>query len=94
MLTEKDLAAIGQVIDEKLNVRFDEYDKKLDQKLDQKFKKELKPIKSSIAKINKTLKPIRTDIKLIKKDMNSLIEYYDKQLIDMEKRFNEQPSFT
>lgn len=72
MLTQEDLIAIGNVVDKKLTQRFSEQDEKWNKKLDEKFKKELKPIKS--------------ELKKIRKDSNSIIKFFDNEIMGINKR--------
>ena len=75
MLTDNDLKKIGQVVDEKIEKR-------------------LKPIKDDMAslgqvvdeKIEKRLKPIKDDIAQIRKDMKTLVNFFDREYLELRKR--------
>lgn len=60
-LTTKDLNAIGEMLDQKLELSFAQFEQKLDRKMDEK----LYPIREHLAVVTK-------DIAVIKEDVNSL----------------------
>lgn len=76
MLTKNDLYQIGGLLDKKLDQKIDEkfgqLDQNIDKKLDQKFKKELKPI--------------RLQLKKIQSDIRHMIVFFDRDYDNLRKR--------
>lgn len=76
-LTQRDLQAISDLLDQKLDEKLDEkLDAKLDEKLDQKFKAELGPIYERLDRMEKRLDHI--DTRLDRTDDN--FKYLDVKL--------------
>lgn len=65
MLTQSDLRSIGNLIDERLEIKLEE---KLESKLEEKLE----------SKLEEKLSPIRKDIKTIRRDLKRTIDYFDK----------------
>lgn len=77
MLTKSDLAAIGSVID-----------KKLDQKLDVKLKPihdDIKVIKNNVKKLQTEVVIVKTDVKKLRKDLDGTIKFFDDRNLAMQK---------
>lgn len=82
MLTKRDLELIGQVVDERLEIKLEEkLDQKLEEKLDQKLEEKLNAKFHSFelrlddkleSKFEEKLSPIKKDIYNIKKKMNRI----------------------
>ena len=75
ILTQQDLQAIGNLIDEKLESKLEE---KLESKLEEKIE----------SKLEEKLKPIKRDLKSIKKTLDTTISFFDQELVDHNKRLN------
>ncbi len=66
MLTKDDLEKIGEVIDQRLEVKLEEkLESKLEEKLNVKFDEKLEPIKKEIKTLKNNDRKIRKDLNLI-----------------------------
>jgi len=82
MLTKQDLKAIGDLMDERLDRKLNEYDKKMDIR----FKQELAPMGSSVSEIKKQVKIAQKDVREIKIDMRAIINVFDSDIHNHDKR--------
>ncbi len=74
-LTQRDLQAISDLLDQKLEEKLDQkLDEKLDQKLDQKFKAELKPIYERLDHIDMRLDRADDNFKYLDVKLNKTID--------------------
>jgi len=77
-LTQNDLLAIGDLIDQKLEQKLEEkleqkLEKKLEQKLEEKFEQKLEPIRNEIVKIQKGQHRMQ-------KTLDETIRYFDREV--------------
>lgn len=90
MLTQQDLHAIGDLIDQKLEIKLEEkLETKLEEKLETKLEEKLE------AKFEEKLSPIRRDLTFLKKETKKLhrenreiLDFLDRRLINHEKRLD------
>lgn len=71
MLTQQDLAAIGDLIDKKL---------------DEKFRKELKPIKSELRSLRRDVNELKKDVHELRRDMNLIVKFFDNDITNVSRR--------
>jgi len=90
MLTNDDLRKIGDLIDQRFEVKLEQ---KLEEKLEQKFEEKLEPIRGDILTIKDNISVLKKDIKSLKnsdrkirKDLNLILKYSDGARADHEKR--------
>ena len=82
MLTKQDLDALGNLIDEKLDIKLEEkLESKLEEKLESKLEEKLKPIHDDI-------KTIKKDVKKLRKDLDDTINFFDKEDLVTRKKIN------
>ncbi len=88
MLTNDDLKKIGDLIDQRLEVKLEEkleskleekLESKLEEKLETKFEEKLAPLKKDIQSLKNSDKKIRKDLKLV-------LNYLDKERVSHHRR--------
>ena len=78
-----DVALIGQVVDEKIEKRLIKFGQDVDEKMEKRL---TKFGQDSDEKMEKMLKPIKDDIAHIRKDIKTMVNFFDREYLDLRKR--------
>ncbi|HSX09112.1 MAG TPA: hypothetical protein VLF93_03090 [Candidatus Saccharimonadales bacterium] len=92
MLTNDDLRKIGDLIDERLEIKLEEkLETKLEEKLERKFEEKLAPIKKDIQTLKKSDKAIRKDLKVILRYLDRERAIHDRRITRIEDHLHLAP---
>ncbi len=98
MLTDSDLKKLAGVVDQKIDKSLEKFGAIVDQKIDkslekfgaivdQKIDKSLEKFGVSVdKKLEMRLKPIKKDILEIRKDMKTIVNFFDREYLELRNR--------
>jgi hypothetical protein len=96
MLTNDDLRKIGEVFDQRLDLKLEEkletkLEEKLETKLEAKFEEKLAPIKKDIKTLKNNDKKIRKDLSMVLKYLDGERAAHDRRIARIEDHLSLSP---
>lgn len=93
MITQADLQSIGSMMDQKLEKQFDVFAEKIDNKLDKRLQEYDSKMDQRFDTFEKEIlinqiQPMRLDIKKIYKKLDTIIKFFDKDIVTLHKRID------
>ncbi len=95
---KNEVASLSQVMDEKMERRLSTFGKEVDEKMerrlstfgkevDEKMERRLSTFGREVdEKMEKRLKPIKDDVAHIRKDIKTMVGFFDREYLDLRKR--------
>ena len=80
---KNEVASLGQMMDEKMERRLSTFGKEVDEKMERRLSTFGKEVDE---KMEKRLKPIKDDVAHIRKDIKTMVGFFDREYLDLRKR--------
>lgn len=86
MLTDKDIKKIDGLLTKRIGEEIIQSENRLAGVIENNIEKAIAPIKKELTYIKKEMVPIKKDIVKIRKDQKTIVNFFDKEYLDLRER--------